>query len=59
MFWDGVAGSGRFAIGVISIEVDVEAAPPVEALTDDEAPVADDRAESLAGLMGRNEAIRI
>ena len=56
-FWSGVAGSGRFAMGVISIDVDVESAPPVEALTEDEAPVADDLAESLAGLMGRNEAI--
>ena len=46
-------------MGVISIDVDVETAPPVEALIDDEAPVADDRAESLAGLMGRNEAILI
>ena len=44
-------------MGVISIEVDVDTAPPVEALTDDEAPVADERAESLAGFMGRNEAI--
>ena len=56
-FWSGVAGSGRLAIGVISIDVDVESAPPVEALTEDEAPVADDLAESLAGLIGRNEAI--
>ena len=54
-----MAGSGRFAMGVISIDVDVETAPPVEALTDDDAPVADDRVESLAGLMGRNEAILI
>ena len=46
-------------MGVISIDVDVETAPPVEALIDDEAPVADERAESLAGLMGRNEAILI
>ena len=57
--WVGVAGSGRLAIGVISIEVEVDAAPPVEARTDDEAPVAKDLDESFAGLMGRNEDIRI
>ena len=58
-FWVGVAGSGRLAIGVISIEVEVDAAPPVEARTNDEAPVAEDCDEALAGLMGRNEDIRM
>ena len=52
-----MAGSGLVAIGVISIEVAVDTAPPVDARTDDEAPVADDRAESLAGFTGRNADI--
>ena len=54
MFWLGVAGSGRFAIGVISIEVDVVTAPPDHARTEYDAPVAEDLEAPPAGLMGRN-----
>ena len=37
------------------MEVEVVAAPPEDAITDDEAPVAEDLEASLAGLMGRND----
>ena len=54
-----MAGSGRFAISVNSIEVEVVAAPPDDARTDDETPIAQDLEVSLAGLMGRNDDMRI